>query len=179
MPKGLGPKDSLSKLPKLTPELQKFIDGMGMYFENQGIPRIGGRMLGILMIAHWPLSSEDMASILSVSRGSISTNLRLLLSTGMVEKAPMPGSRSTHFAFSDDAMTNRMLASVKSVATFRRLLQQAAEAMPARDPARHHIDDSMAVSDLLLEAFEQVSQRLHAHGAQHAHLHPTGTESRP
>jgi hypothetical protein len=64
MAKGSGPSESLRKLPKLTPELSQFIDGMGMYFESQGIPRIGGRMLGALMIAHWPLSAEDLALLL-------------------------------------------------------------------------------------------------------------------
>ena len=142
-----------------------------MYFESQGIPRIGGRMLGLLMIAHWPLSAADMAGILEVSRGSISTNLRLLLSTGMVEKAPIARARTMQFAFSDEAMEHRLTASVKSVQAFKRLLQQAAEATPRRDPARHHIDDSLAVSDLMLEAFDQVAERLHARRPSHAHLH--------
>ncbi len=70
--------DSVAKIPRLTPELSRFIEGMGMYFENQGIPRIGGRMLGLLMIAHRPLSAEDLARILKVSRASLSTNFRSL-----------------------------------------------------------------------------------------------------
>ncbi|MFH1184620.1 MAG: hypothetical protein V1755_06225, partial [Chloroflexota bacterium] len=169
--KGTGPTESLRKIPKLTPQLSRFVEGMGVYFESQGIPRIGGRMLGLLMIAHWPLSAEDIAGILRVSRGSISTNLRLLLSSGMVEKAPSPRSRTTYYAFSDEAMEHRLTASVKSVQAFKRLLQQAAGATPARDPARHHIDDSLAVSDLMLEAFQQVAKRLHARRPAHAHLH--------
>jgi DNA-binding transcriptional regulator GbsR (MarR family) len=172
MPKGLGPKDSLSKLPKLTPELHKFIDGMGMYFESQGIPRIGGRMLGALMIAHWPLSAEDLASILRVSRGSISTNMRMLLASGLVEKAPMPGSRTTHFAFSDEAMEHRIAAGVRSTQAFKRLLLQAADVIPQRDPARHHIDDSLAWSDVLLEALRHAVDHWKAHRTGAAHRHP-------
>ena len=172
MPKGLGPKDSLSKLPKLTPELHKFIEGMGMYFESQGIPRIGGRMLGALMIAHWPLSAEDLAAILRVSRGSISTNMRMLLASGLVEKAPMPGSRITHFAFSDEAMEHRIAAGVQSTQAFKRLLLQAADVIPPRDPARHHIDDSLAWSDLLLEALHHAVDHWKAHRAASAHRHP-------
>ena len=170
--KGTGPMDSLSKIPKLTPALSSFIEGMGVYFESQGIPRIGGRMLGLLMIAHWPLSPEDMTSILKVSRGSISTNLRLLLSFGLVEKAPMPRSRTTHFAFSDEAMEHRIIAGIRSVRVFKRLLQQAAEAMPERDPARHHIDDSLEWSDLLIGSFDQATERWRARRPSRAHVHP-------
>lgn len=174
MAKGLGPRDSLSKLPKLTPELHKFIDGMGMYFENQGIPRIGGRMLGALMIAHWPLSAEDLAAILKVSRGSISTNMRMLVATGLVERAPMSGSRTTHFAFSDEAMEHRIAAGVRSTQAFKRLLLQAADVIPPRDPARHHIDDSLAWTDVLIEAMHDATERWQQRHPAHTHPHPAG-----
>ena len=59
------------KTLNLSPELIRFIEGMGMYFENQGIPRIGGRILGLLMVAHEPLSADAIARILKVSRASI------------------------------------------------------------------------------------------------------------
>ena len=167
----IGPKDPAKKIPELTPSLHRFIEGMGLYFESQGIPRIGGRMLGLLMIAHWPLSAEDLASILQISRGSVSTNLRLLLSSGLVEKALLPGLRTTHFMYSDAAMEQRIAAGVKSAEAFKRLLQQAAEAVPARDPARHHIDDSMAWSDILIEALNDATQRWRSRHPAHSHSH--------
>ena len=171
MAKGSGPTDSLRKLPKLTPGLQKFIDGMGMYFESQGIPRIGGRILGVLMIAHWPLSAEDLARILRVSRGSISTNMRMLLSSGMVEKAPTSHSRTTHYAFSDEAMEQRIAAGIRSAQSYKRLVQQAAEVIPPRDPARHHLDESLQWSDLLLEALNHAVEHWKQNHALLAHRH--------
>jgi DNA-binding transcriptional regulator GbsR (MarR family) len=168
---GIGPKNPTDKIPELTPPLHRFIEGMGLYFENQGIPRIGGRILGLLMIAHWPLSAEDLAAILKVSRGSLSTNIRLLLSSGLVEKAPLPRARTTYFVYSDEAMEHRIASAVKSAEAFKRLLQQAAESVPPRDPARHHIDDSMAWSDLLLEALEDTTQRWRGRHPAHAHSH--------
>jgi predicted transcriptional regulator len=169
--KGSGPTDAHRKVPKLTPALHAFIDGMGMYFESQGIPRIGGRMLGLLMIAHWPLSAEDMAEILRISRGSVSTNLRLLLPSGMVERALMPGSRTTHYAFSDEAMEHRILSGIRSAQAFKRLVQQAAAAIPASDPARHHIDDSLEWSDLLIESLDQTTERWRSRRPSRTHVH--------
>ena len=102
------------------------------------------------------------------------TNLRLLLSTGLAEKASMPHSRMAYFVYSDTAMENRMALTARSVETFKRLLTKAAGAVPPRDPARHHIDDSLEWSDLLLEAFDHASERWrdrhpagpHPHGLQ-------------
>ena len=160
----------------LTPPLNSFIEGMGVYFEDQGIPRIGGRMLGLLMIAHWPLSAEDLAAILKISRGSISTNMRLLLTSGLVERAVMPGRRTTCYVFSDEAMEHRIAAGVQSVRAFKRLLQQAAQAIPPPDPARHHIDDSLEWSDLLIESFEHATQHWRARRPSRAHVHAAAAE---
>jgi hypothetical protein len=147
-------RDSLRKIPKLTPALSRFVEGMGMYFENGGIPRIGGRMLGLLMIAHEPLTAEDLATILQISRGSVSTNFRILLGSGMVEKVAYRGDRMTYFVFADSAMEQRMAVGVQSAVAFKRLAQQGLAALPPRDPARHHLDASVAWSNLLVQAFE-------------------------
>ncbi len=169
--KGNGPTESMQKIPKLTPELSRFIEGMGMYFANQGIPRIGGRILGLLMIAHWPLSAEDIASILKISRGSVSTNFRLLLPSGMVEKVAFHGDRMTYFVFSDSAMEQRMVTGIHSTEAFKRLVQQGLEALPPKDPSRHHLDTSLQWSDLIVQSFQDAIKQWRARrpmGASHA-----------
>lgn len=144
------------KIPHLTPELVRFVESMGMYFENQGIPRIGGRILGLLMIAHEPLSAEDLARTLKVSRGSLSTNFRALLASGMVEKVPMYGDRKTYFVFSDAAMEHRTINGTQAAAVFKKIVQQGLAALPPKDPARYHLDASLVWSEMLIRAFEQV-----------------------
>jgi DNA-binding transcriptional regulator GbsR (MarR family) len=152
---------SLDKVPRLTPALHTFIEGMGMYFEVQGIPRIGGRILGLLMIAHAPLSAEDIATILKVSRGSLSTNFRLLLASGMVERVTVHGDRVTYFVFSDSAMEQRIAVGLRSVSAFKRLCTQALEALAPHDPSRHHLDISLEWSDLLTQSFETAMAEWH------------------
>jgi hypothetical protein len=51
-----------------TPEKVRFVESMGRYLGQYGLSRIGGRLLGLLMIAEEPLSLDDMATTLSVSR---------------------------------------------------------------------------------------------------------------
>ncbi len=147
--------DPSSKIPKITPELSRFIEGMGMYFEAQGIPRIGGRMLGLLMVAHRPLSAEDMARMLKVSRGSLSVNFRALLASGMVEKVSAHGDRTTYFVYSNAALEHRTTTGMHATLAFKKLVQDGLAALPPKDPARRHLDASLEWSDMIYAAFER------------------------
>jgi DNA-binding MarR family transcriptional regulator len=143
-----------NKLEKLSPEMARFIESMGMYFENQGIPRIGGRILGLLMITHDPLSADDIAKTLKVSRASVSTNLRPLTISGMVDKMSPLHDRTTYFVFSEAALEQRMVAGIQSAAIFKKVAEQGFAALPTQDPARTRMQRSMEWSDLLVESFE-------------------------
>ena len=144
-----------NKFKKLSPELARFIESMGMYFESQGIPRIGGRILGVLMIAHEPLSADDIARILKVSRASVSTNMRLLTSSGMVEKTSILHDRTTYFVFSEAALEQRMMVGIQAAGIFKKLAEQGLAALPGEDSARIRMERSIEWSDLLVESFQK------------------------
>jgi len=80
-----------------------FIERLGLYYESYGVPRIGGRMLGLLLSAEEPMDAESIAEALAVSRASVSTNLRLLVGMGLATKAPSPGSRRDRYDVASDA----------------------------------------------------------------------------
>jgi predicted transcriptional regulator len=142
------------KTMNLSPELIRFIEGMGMYFENQGIPRIGGRILGLLMVAHEPLSADAIARILKVSRASISTNMRALIGSGLIEKTSALHHRSTYFVFSETALEQRMIVGIQSAVMFKKLAEQGLAALPSRDSARIRMERSIEWSDLVVESFQ-------------------------
>lgn len=143
------------QIPKLGPELITFVESMGIYFENQGIPRIGGRILGLLLITYKPLSAEHIASLLRVSRGSISTNIRLLLISGLVEKVSSHGDRTTYYLFSEEGWEQRTEAAIQTTYAFREVAQQGLNALPPVDPARPRLERAIQWSDLLIEYFEK------------------------
>jgi len=144
-----------SKFKKLSPGLTRFIESMGLYFESLGIPRIGGRILGLLMIAHEPLSADDITKILKVSRGSVSTNLRLLEGTGMLEKTSILHDRITYFVFSEIALEQRTVVGIKSAVVFKKVAEQGLAALSPSDPARTRMERSIEWSDLLVESFQK------------------------
>jgi DNA-binding transcriptional regulator GbsR (MarR family) len=144
------------KFKKLTPELTRFIEGMGMFFEeDKGIPRIGGRILGLLMIAHEPLTADDIGQILKVSRASVSTNMRMLTVSGFVERTTPLHDRATYFVFSESALEQSMVFAVQSAARFKKATEQGLAALPAGDSARVRLERSIEWSDLVAQAYQK------------------------
>jgi DNA-binding transcriptional regulator GbsR (MarR family) len=150
-----GPPARKKKIPKFSPQLSKFIEGMGIYFENQGVPRIGGRILGLLMITESPLSSESLASFLRVSAGSISTNIRLLITTGLVEKISIHGDRTTYFVFSETAWEELMVVSIQKAAIFKKIVQLGLTALPAGDISRRRLERAVEWTEFATDVYRK------------------------
>ena len=150
------------KFKKLSPELAHFIESMGMYFESYGIPRIGGRILGLLLVAHEPLSAERIASILKVSRASLSTNFRVLLTSGLAEKVTFPGDRSTYFVFPESGLEKTLLVEIQGINTMKKLIQQGLDALPSDDSARSRMQETVNWADFLIEVYQKALIDWHA-----------------
>jgi DNA-binding transcriptional regulator GbsR (MarR family) len=143
------------KFKKLDPELVRFREKMGMYFESYGIPRIGGRILGLLLIAHEPLSAERIASILKVSRASISTNFRILLTSNLAEKVTYPGDRTTYFTFPESGLEKTLLVEIQGISALKKLVQQGLNALPDGDTARDRMQEMVDWADFLAKLYQK------------------------
>jgi DNA-binding transcriptional regulator GbsR (MarR family) len=143
-----------NKFEKLSPELARFIESMGMYFESSGVPRIGGRILGLLMIAYEPLSANEIARILKVSRASISTNFRVLLSSGLAEKVSFPGDRTTYFAFPETSWEKIMNVEIEAMSAMKKLAQQGLDALSSKDSARGRMEGMINWADFLIQVYQ-------------------------
>lgn len=82
---------------ELTEDLQSFVERMGLAMERSGASRTFGRILGLLIFAEEPLSLNEMAEILRVSKASVSTNARLCEQTGLLLRVSIPGDRRTYY----------------------------------------------------------------------------------
>ena len=136
----------------LSAEAQSFVEGVGAYFERFALPRIGGCLLGLLLVVDRPLSLDDMANTLGVSRASVSTNMRLILAIGLAELVTLPGDRRDYYRFTDDAWEQAMLIDMEGVQALRRLAARGLEVIKtSENTAREHLDELIAFSDLALE----------------------------
>lgn len=86
----------------MTREEEEFVEGVGRHFEADGVPRIGGRLYGFLLLQDEPRSLDELARALSVSKASVSTNARLLVQWGLVDRVTRPGDRRDFYTAAAD-----------------------------------------------------------------------------
>lgn len=101
--------------------------------EQEGGPRIAGRIAALLLLSPNALSLEEMAERLRVSKASVSTNARLLEQWGLVERVGRPGDRRDFYQATSDGAANLL---ERRLAWMRRLRDVADEG--AQCAAAHH-----------------------------------------
>lgn len=101
------------------------VERFGLRFEADGLPRIAGRMLGLLMVSAEPRSLDELAEELQASRTSANTNARLLERLGAVERATKPGDRRDYYRVVDNLHERMLDARLEQMKTTRDLLSQA------------------------------------------------------
>jgi DNA-binding MarR family transcriptional regulator len=128
-----GDKDGIS----LTPDDHRFIEALGLHFESKaGFPRIGGRMLGLLMLATRPLALGNIAELLKVSPASVSTNIRHFHSKGLVEEIGLPGDRRHYYVFSDSAWEHQFEDAIDGLTEALMIMRTRRDRLGAEDGER-------------------------------------------
>jgi len=136
----------------ISPEMRQFIESVGQYFERYALPRIGGRILGLLLVAQRELSLDDIASTLQVSRASVSTNIRLILVIGLGELVTRPGDRRDYYRFSPHAWEQGLEADIEGTVALRRLAERGlAAAQKSESTAHQHLAELIEFCDFVLE----------------------------
>jgi len=127
-----------------------FIEKNGQHYEKTyGIARIGGRILGLLMIKANPITIEEIGTTLGASHGSISTNLRLLTVMGLVEKATYPGDRCDYYQFSSNAWDEILNKRLKCILELRDLADGALADLDSQGIVRRRFEEMAGWIDLV------------------------------
>lgn len=79
-----------------------FIDAIGEISEQCGLTRVAGLLKGLLLLAREPMSLDDMAERLEVSKASVSTNIRLLERWKAVRRVFNRGDRKNYYKLRGD-----------------------------------------------------------------------------
>ena len=109
-------------------EEQNFVEEVGIVFEQTGMPRMAGRILGWLLISDPPHQSADqLTEALIASKGSISTTSRLLIRIGLIERMSLPGQRRDYFHIKPGASHQLLKDSLDQTIAFRQLMERGLE----------------------------------------------------
>lgn len=138
-------------------EEERFIESMGLFFERQGVPRIGGRILGLLLLAEKPLALGEIARLLQVSPASVSTNIRQLQASGTVEPASIPGDRRHYFVFNSAGWDHRLELAISAMDVLGQLCQDtlAVPGLGKRQKLRETLDFCAFYREELVGAAER------------------------
>jgi DNA-binding transcriptional regulator GbsR (MarR family) len=90
---------------------EEFIEKIGVIAQSEGLPRIAGRVLAMLLYDGKRVSFGHLADALQVSRGSISSSVRLLESQQLITRVSKLGDRQDYFQIAENAFANMVEAS--------------------------------------------------------------------
>ncbi|MCB9743863.1 MAG: MarR family transcriptional regulator [Alphaproteobacteria bacterium] len=148
----------------------QFVEQVGLFFEGYGLPPMAGRILGWLLICDPPQqSSRELAEVLDASKGSISTNTRMLLASGLVHRTTVAGRRGAFFEVGPNTwreMMEQELAAIRKMrALFDSGLRVLADAPPER---RARLEDMNFVYDFIESEWSGLMDRVYE--AREAHV---------
>ncbi|HZC05777.1 MAG TPA: hypothetical protein VE338_09060 [Ktedonobacterales bacterium] len=137
---------------QLTTEQREFVENMGVFFGHYGLPRLVGRLMGLLMLADRPLTLDDMAQALLVSRAAVSTNIRIARTYEYAVRVGIPGDRRDYYRFSDSVWARRAQLSIEASAASRVMAEHGLAALGPDDvSARERLEEMREFSDFSLE----------------------------
>ena len=141
---------------KLTTELENMILHFGEMGSRWGFNRTVGQMLALLVFSDEPLSADDIAASLSISRGNVSMALKELHSWRLIRTHREPGDRKDYFLangtiweLSQQVLEERKKREVDPTLSMLRSQLMASE----QDDMPHHAHQQMQEIHDLLELF--------------------------
>ncbi len=115
----------------------RFVEDVALHWETYGLPRIAGRIIGLLMVCDPPQrSARQLVQQLQASKGSVSTMTRLLMASGALETTAVPGDRATYYRLAPDSFERKMQRRLEAMVGFRRLAERGAAMLEAEGSER-------------------------------------------
>ncbi len=141
---------------------KQFAEEVGIVFEQTGMPRMAGRILGWLLISDPShQSTEQITKALIASKGSISTMTRLLIQIGLIERLSLPGVRCDYFRLRSDAwqhMIGRGLT--EEIKMVRQLADRGLELLGDKTPVtKNWLEEMRDVYTFLEHEFPTLLER--------------------
>ncbi|MDP2471924.1 MAG: MarR family transcriptional regulator [Candidatus Palauibacterales bacterium] len=142
------------------PETRQFIERMGLAVERLGLTRTFGRLFGLLLLADGPLSLDEMADRLQISKASVSTNARSCEDLGLARRVGLRGDRRDYYELAPRAFENVMRRWVGAIHSMAGLAAEGLEAVgeksaPARDRLTVMLDFYLFMGEQIEELLER------------------------
>ena len=116
--------------------LLAWVERVATFFaEHYGLPPITGRILGWLMICDPPEQSPaQIAEAINASRASLTTNMRLLIASGLVQRLTRSGGRTAYYRIDNDMWQKVIQRRIASMMSFGEITRDGVALLGADRP---------------------------------------------
>jgi DNA-binding transcriptional regulator GbsR (MarR family) len=153
--KNTDPPDSNHRDAKAEAGLNRFIEAWGSTLRMRAYPASAGGSWGCCWRRR-TASAEEIASRLKVSRASVSTNIRMLSATGLVEKVAFLDKRHTFYLMAGDVWGKAIIAGREKVLAFKGIAEMGLAALPEQNEARNRLEEMIVWSNLMADVYQRI-----------------------
>lgn len=119
----------------LADAIQQYVERWAVLFEASQLPPAAGRIWGWLLLSPGGASSRELCDGVGITKGAVSTSVRLLEHAGLVERIREPGSRAYRYRVMPDAGTALMERKLEATTAWRALAEEGVELAGRTDRA--------------------------------------------
>lgn len=149
----------------MTKELEQtraeFIEKIGVMAQGDGLPRIAGRLLGLLIWDGHAISFGDLAIKLQVSRASISSATRILEERRLIKRTAKPGDRQDYLQIADKPYIKMMESVADGIEAAKAEIRDTLDDIPeANQDVRDRVQAYANFYDVLSEFAQSAAKKL-------------------
>jgi DNA-binding transcriptional regulator GbsR (MarR family) len=141
--------------------IEQFIERMGLLWEEDGFARIAGRIYALALVSPDPLSLDEIAETLKVSKASVSNDARMLHRLGLIERVSYPGDRRDYYQLTQDSMRCGLETRIQRLDAFQKLLASATD-LPVDDEIARRIETHHLANKAVVDALRKLVTDLQA-----------------
>lgn len=137
------------------PKTADFIEKFCVVAEQDGFPRIAGRLMGFLLVNEGPYTLDELADELQISKTSASTNARLLEQYGVIEHVTKAGDRRDFYRLADDHWERMFDIVKKRMQRFHDVLDETIASLPTNEKyGRKRLKEAKRFHEFVLDHFD-------------------------
>jgi DNA-binding transcriptional regulator GbsR (MarR family) len=143
--------------------------------ETDRVPRIAGRIFGVLLLSPDALSIDELAERLAVSRASISIDARRLERVGLLERVTRKGDRRDYYHLAPNHYSRALELRLAAIRRFLALFADATQLKVDSPLVRERIEEAADAHASLYDAISRELARWNArpHPGVAPHTRPT------
>jgi DNA-binding transcriptional regulator GbsR (MarR family) len=136
---------------------------LALALNQNGMQRMIARVLAAFLFSDQEsVTAAELGEQLGASAGSISGAITMLRTVGLIEPAPVPGSRRAHFRMRDDAWATMMSSQNAMVQVMQEIAETGVASTPPGSPAARRLERMRDFYAYLFAELPALIERWHA-----------------